>query len=119
MSDTNMNAAAGAKEPDATENARAEMPNEDMGRVNAAARAARLVDAIFGKRRKGPSTPSERIVKLAQDRDIVYDIIKHATDEFNEESDDAQKAYLKKYIDALTVAKDATAERIRALLAET
>ena len=117
MSDTNMNAAIGAKEQDTDMDARTEMPNDDVARARA--RAEHFIDRILGGGRKRPSTPSERIVKLAQDRDIVYDIIRHATDEFNEESDDAQKAYLKKYIDALTVAKDATAERIRALLAET
>ena len=77
------------------------------------------LDRIFGGGHSRPATPSERIVKLARDRDILYDIIAHVTDEFKSETDDAHKAFLKTYMENLMGAKDAITERIRTLLSET
>ena len=148
MSDSNMNAKTEAAEnkkvpvdenqraaisPDTSkndaipENQRPIMPEEDKRRLRAM-RGKCVPDVLrrfLGEATKDhEDTPSEKLVKAAKERDILFDMInnwKESLDELvgregagkNEDAD-----FIREYIAALSAAKDVLTRRITALLAQ-
>lgn len=140
MSDSNMNAkteAAENKSVPVDESQRPIMPEEnrlapeeDKRRIRALRGGKCVPDVlrrIIGEATKDhPDTPSEKLVKAAKERDILFDMINHWQDELDEavgrecatgKNDDAD--FIREYIAALSAAKDVLTRRITALLAQT
>lgn len=150
MSDSNMNAKTEAAEnksvpvdesqrpiaPDTSKNdaipesQRPIMLEEDKRRIRAMRGGKCVPDVlrrIIGEATKDhPDTPSEKLVKAAKERDILFDMINHWKDELDEavgrecatgKNEDAD--FIREYIAALSAAKDVLTRRITALLAQT
>lgn len=133
MSDSNMNAkteAAENKSVPADESQRPVMPEEDKRRLRAMRGPKCIPDVlrqVLGEATKDHvDTPSEKLVKVAKERDILFDMINHwkecldeavgrecATGKNPEDAD-----FIREYIAALTAAKDVLTRRITALLAQ-
>lgn len=67
-------------------------------------------------------TPSEKIVNLAKERDLVYDAIKFKTIDLEKAKSDNEKEeveFIEKSISALKEQKDVLTKRIKTLLDET
>lgn len=148
MSDSNMNAKTEAAEnksvpvdesqrpvtPDTTkndaipENQRPIMPEEDKRRIRAMRGGKCVPDVlrrIIGEATKDHvDTPSEKLVKVAKERDILFDMINHWKENLDEavgregadKNEDAD--FIREYIAALSAAKDVLTRRITALLAQ-
>lgn len=150
MSDSNMNAkteAAENKSVPADESQRPVMPDTDKN--NAIPESQRPITLEEDKRRphamRGPKcvpdvlrriigeatkdhedTPSEKLVKAAKERDILFDMInnwKECLDEAVKRETSTGKNpedadFIREYIAALTAAKDVLTRRITALLAQ-
>lgn len=133
MSDSNMNAkteAAENKSVPADESQRPVMPEEDKRRLRAMRGPKCIPDVLrqaLGEATKDHvDTPSEKLVKVAKERDILFDMINH----WKECLDEAVKRetstgknpedadFIREYIAALTAAKDVLTRRITALLAQ-
>lgn len=120
MSDPNMNA-----NTPIDESQRPVMPEEDKRPIVAFAnmgndRGADILGRILGEATKDHiDTPSEKIVKLAKERDILFDMINDKKDDLEKEQDKSHTVFLKKYIAALTSAKDVITRRITDLLSQT
>lgn len=143
MSDSNMNAKTEAAEhknvsvdesqpaisPDTSKNdaipesQRPVMPEEDKRRLRAM-RGAKCVPDILGRilgeaTKDHVDTPSEKIVKLAKERDILFDMINNKKEDLEKEQDKSHSEFLKEYIAALASAKDVITRRIMDLLSQT
>lgn len=133
MSDSNMNAkteAAENKSVPADESQRPVMPEEDKRRLRAMRGPKCIPDVlrqVLGEATKDHvDTPSEKLVKVAKERDILFDMINH----WKECLDEAVKRetstgknpedadFIREYIAALTAAKDVLTRRITVLLAQ-
>ena len=77
-----------------------------------------FIEAITGKREL---TPSEKIVKLARERDTVYDRLNAKKNSLEElKGSDAEEAdFLKKQIEMLEEQKKLLGDRIKKLINET
>lgn len=104
-------------------------PEEDKRRIRAMRGPKCVPDVlrrIIGEATKDhEDTPSEKLVKVAKERDILFDMINHWKEELDEvvgregaaaKSEDA--AFIREYIAALSAAKDVLTRRITALLAQ-
>ena len=104
-------------------------PEEDKRRLRAMRGPKCVPDVlrrIIGEATKDhEDTPSEKLVKVAKERDILFDMINHWKEELDEvvgregasaKSEDA--AFIREYIAALSAAKDVLTRRITALLAQ-
>lgn len=146
MSESNMNAKTEAAEnktvpaderpitPDtnksvpADESQRPVMPEEDKRRLRAMRGPKCIPDVlrqVLGEATKDHvDTPSEKLVKVAKERDILFDMINHWKENLDEavgregadKNEDAD--FIREYIAALTAAKDVLTRRITALLAQ-
>ena len=131
MSDSNMNAkteAAENKSVPADESQRPVMPEEDKRRLRAMRGPKCIPDVlrqVLGEATKDHvDTPSEKLVKVAKERDILFDMINHWKEKLDEavgregadKNEDAD--FIREYIAALTAAKDVLTRRITALLAQ-
>lgn len=131
MSDSNMNAkteAAENKSVPADESQRPVMPEEDKRRLRAMRGPKCIPDVlrqVLGEATKDHvDTPSEKLVKVAKERDILFDMINHWKENLDEavgregadKNEDAD--FIREYIAALTAAKDVLTRRITALLAQ-
>lgn len=132
MSESNMNAkteAAENKSVPADESQRPVMPEEDKRRLRAMRGPKCIPDVlrqVLGEATKDHvDTPSEKLVKVAKERDILFDMINHWKDELDEavgrecatgKNEDAD--FIREYIAALSAAKDVLTRRITALLAQ-
>lgn len=133
MSESNMNAkteAAENKSVPADESQRPVMPEEDKRRLRAMRGPKCIPDVlrqVLGEATKDHvDTPSEKLVKVAKERDILFDMINH----WKECLDEAVKRetstgknpedadFIREYIAALSAAKDVLTRRITALLAQ-
>lgn len=150
MSDSNMNAKTEAdenKKVAVDESQRPVMPDTDKN--NAIPESQRPITPEEDKRRphamRGPKcvpdvlrriigeatkdhedTPSEKLVKAAKERDILFDMVNHWKEELDEvvgrecatgkNPEDAD--FIREYIAALSAAKDVLTRRITALLAQ-
>lgn len=148
MSDSNMNAKTEAAEnvpvdesqrpiaPDTSKNdaipesQRPIMPEEDKRRLRAMRGGKCVPDVLrrfLGEATKGhEETPSEKLVKAAKERDILFDMINNWKENLDEmvgregaagKNEDAD--FIREYIAALSAAKDVLTRRITALLAQT
>lgn len=150
MSDSNMNAKTEAAEhknvsvdesqpaisPDTSKNdaipesQRPVMPEEDKRRLRAMRGGKCVPDVLrrfLGEATKGhEDTPSEKLVKAAKERDILFDMINNWKENLDEmvgregaagKNEDAD--FIREYIAALSAAKDVLTRRITALLAQT
>lgn len=114
MNETNMN----EKEIPTDESQRPGMPEE--GTRERAERVSDILGSILGGAIKGHvDTPSEKIVKLAKERDILFDAINDKKEDFKKTQDMAHMTFLKEYIAALSSAKDVITRRITDLLSQT
>lgn len=80
------------------------------------------LNALIDKLANRKPTPSEKIVKLAKERDCIYDTIKLKKQELEkaqESNDKDDIEFLNKSIDALKEQKNALTKRIKTLLDET
>lgn len=148
MSDSNMNAKTEAAEnknvpvdesqrpiaPDTSKNdaipesQRPIMPEEDKRRLRAMRGGKCVPDVlrrILGETTKDhEDTPSEKLVKAAKERDILFDMINNWKENLDElvgregagKNEDAD--FIREYIAALSAAKDVLTRRITALLAQ-
>lgn len=131
MSESNMNAkteAAENKSVPADESQRPVMPEEDKRRLRAMRGPKCIPDVlrqVLGEATKDHvDTPSEKLVKVAKERDILFDMINHWKENLDEavgregadKNEDAD--FIREYIAALTAAKDVLTRRITALLAQ-
>ena len=133
MSESNMNAkteAAENKSVPADESQRPIAPEEDKRRLRAARGPKCIPDVlrrVLGEATKDhEDTPSEKLVKVAKERDILFDMINHWKELLDEavgrecasgkNPEDAD--FIREYIAALTAAKDVLTRRITALLAQ-
>lgn len=131
MSDSNMNAkteAAENKSVPADESQRPVMPEEDKRRLRAMRGPKCIPDVlrqVLGEATKDHvDTPSEKLVKVAKERDILFDMINHWKENLDEtvgregadKNEDAD--FIREYIAALSAAKDVLTRRITALLAQ-
>lgn len=131
MSDSNMNAkteAAENKSVPADESQRPVMPEEDKRRLRAMRGLKCIPDVlrqVLGEATKDHvDTPSEKLVKVAKERDILFDMINHWKENLDEavgregadKNEDAD--FIREYIAALSAAKDVLTRRITALLAQ-
>lgn len=131
MSESNMNAkteAAEDKTVPADESQRPVMPEEDKRRLRAMRGPKCIPDVlrqVLGEATKDHvDTPSEKLVKVAKERDILFDMINHWKENLDEavgregadKNEDAD--FIREYIAALTAAKDVLTRRITALLAQ-
>ena len=104
-------------------------PEEDKRRLRAMRGPKCVPDVlrrIIGEATKDHvDTPSEKLVKVAKERDILFDMINHWKENLDEvvgregaaaKSEDA--AFIREYIAALSAAKDVLTRRITALLAQ-
>ena len=122
MRDPNMNA-----NTPTDESQRPVTPEEDKraiaGRERIRERAKCVPDIlgrILGEATKDHvDTPSEKIVKLAKERDILFDMINNKKDDLEKEQDKSHTVFLKEYIAALSSAKDVITRRITDLLSQT
>ena len=132
MSDSNMNAkteAAENKSVPADESQRPVMPEEDKRRLRAMRGPKCIPDVlrqVLGEATKDHvDTPSEKLVKVAKERDILFDMINHWKEKLDEavgregadKNEDAD--FIREYLAALTAAKDVLTRRITALLSQT
>ena len=86
-----------------------------------------ILGRILGEATKDHvDTPSEKLVKAAKERDILFDMINHWRDRLDEavghvcatgKNEDAD--FIREYLAALTAAKDVLTRRITALLSQT
>lgn len=133
MSDSNMNAkteAAENKSVPADESQRPVMPEEDKRRLRAMRGPKCIPDVlrqVLGEATKDHvDTPSEKLVKVAKERDILFDMINHWKEKLDEavgrecatgkNPEDAD--FIREYIAALSAAKDVLTRRITTLLAQ-
>jgi len=131
MSESNMNAkteAAENKSVPADESQRPVMPEEDKRRLRAMRGPKCIPDVlrqVLGEATKDHvDTPSEKLVKVAKERDILFDMINHWKENLDEavgregadKNEDAD--FIREYIAALSAAKDVLTRRITALLAQ-
>lgn len=131
MSESNMNAkteAAENKTVPADESQRPVMPEEDKRRIRAMRGPKCIPDVlrqVLGEATKDHvDTPSEKLVKVAKERDILFDMINHWKENLDEavgregadKNEDA--AFIREYIASLSAAKDVLTRRITALLAQ-
>lgn len=131
MSESNMNAkteAAENKSVPADESQRPVMPEEDKRRLRAMRGPKCIPDVlrqVLSEATKDHvDTPSEKLVKVAKERDILFDMINHWKENLDEavgregadKNEDAD--FIREYIAALTAAKDVLTRRITALLAQ-
>jgi len=131
MSESNMNAkteAAENKSVPADESQRPIAPEEDKRRLRAMRGPKCIPDVlrqVLGEATKDHvDTPSEKLVKVAKERDILFDMINHWKENLDEavgregadKNEDAD--FIREYIAALTAAKDVLTRRITALLAQ-
>lgn len=131
MSESNMNAkteAAENKTVPADESQRPVMPEEDKRRLRAMRGPKCIPDVlrqVLGEATKDHvDTPSEKLVKVAKERDILFDMINHWKENLDEavgregadKNEDAD--FIREYIAALSAAKDVLTRRITALLAQ-
>lgn len=122
MSESNMNA-----NTPIDESQRPVMPEEDNREIAARERMRErakcvpdILGRILGEATKGHvDTPSEKIVKLAKERDILFDMINNRKEDFEKEQDVSHATFLKEYIAVLTSAKDVITHRITDLLSQT
>lgn len=80
------------------------------------------LNALIDKLANHKPNPSEKIVKLAKERDCIYDIIeckKHELEEAQESNDKDDIEFFNKNIDALKEQKNILTKRIKTLLDET
>ena len=131
MSESNMNAKTEAtenKSAPADESQRPVMPEEDKRRLRAMRGPKCIPDVlrqVLGEATKDHvDTPSEKLVKVAKERDILFDMINHWKENLDEavgregadKNEDAD--FIREYIAALSAAKDVLTRRITALLAQ-
>jgi len=104
------------------------MPEEEDKRPIAARERMRerakcvpdILGRILGEATKDHvDTPSEKIVKLAKERDILFDMINNKKEDLEKEQDKSHSGFLKEYIAALAAAKDVITRRITDLLSQT
>lgn len=107
MSDSNMNANTPIDEARERIRECAKCVPDILGRI--------LCEATKGH----VDTPSEKIVKLVKDRDILFDMINSKKEDLEKEHDKSHTVFLKEYIAALTSAKDGITRRIMDLLSQT
>lgn len=108
MSDSNMNTNIPIDESQ-----RPVMPEEDK-------RVPDILGRILGEATKDHvATPSEKIVKLARERDLLFDMINNKKEDLEKEQDKSHGMFLKEYIAALTFVKDVITRRITDLLSQT
>lgn len=80
------------------------------------------LNALIDKLANHEPTPSEKIVKLAKERDCIYDMIERKKQELEkalESNDKDDIEFLNKSIDALKEQKNVLTKRIKTLLDET
>ncbi len=80
------------------------------------------ISALIDKLANHELTPSEKIVKLAKERDCTYDMIERKKQELEkalESNDKDDIEFLNKSIDALKEQKNVLTKRIKTLLDET
>lgn len=131
MSESNMNAkteTAENKNVPTDESQRPVMPEEDKRRLRAMRGPKCIPDVlrqVLGEATKDHvDTPSEKLVKVAKERDILFDMINNWKENLDEvvgregadKNEDAD--FIREYIAALTAAKDVLTRRITALLAQ-
>lgn len=122
MSDSNMNA-----NTTIDESQRPSMPEEDRREVAVRERMRErakcvpdILCRILGEATKDHvDTPSEKIVKLVKERDILFDMINNKKEDLEKERDKAHSGFLGEYIAALVAAKDVITRRITVLLSQT
>lgn len=130
MSDSNMNAkteAAEDKNVPVDEGQRAVMPEDDGRTLHARERMCEqlkrspdILGRILGEAIKDHvDTPSEKILKLAKERDILFDMINNKKKDLEKEQDKSHAVFLKEYIAALTSVKDVITRRMADLLSQT
>lgn len=79
-----------------------------------------ILGCILGEATKGHvDTPSEKIVKLAKERDILFDMINNNEEDLEKEQDKSHSEFLQEYVATLAAAKDVITRRIRDLLSQT
>ena len=79
-----------------------------------------ILGRILGEATKDHvDTPSEKIVKLAKERDILFDMISNKKENLEKEQDKSHSEFLQEYVAALAAAKDVITRRIRDLLFQT
>jgi len=110
------------------ESQRPVMPEEEDKRPIAARERMRerakcvpdILGRILGEATKDHvDTPSEKIVKLAKERDILFDMINNKKEDLEKEQDKSHSEFLKEYIASLAAAKDVITRRITDLLSQT
>ena len=122
MSDSNMNANTPTDEAQ-----RPVMMEEDRRAIAARERIrerAKRVPDILGRilceaTKDHVDTPSEKIVKLVKERDILFDMIHSKKEDLEKEQDKSHTVFLKEYIATLTSAKDVITRRVTDLLSQT
>lgn len=80
------------------------------------------LNALIDKLANHELTQSEKIVKLAKERDCIYDMIEHKKQELEkaqESNDKDDIEFLNKSIDTLKEQKNVLTKRIKTLLDET
>lgn len=79
-----------------------------------------ILGRILGEATKDHvDTPSEKIVKLAKERDILFDMINNNAEDLEKEQDKSHSEFLQEYVATLAAAKDVITRRIRDLLSQT
>ena len=103
-------------------------PEEDKRRLRAMRGPKCIPDVlrrVLGEATKDhEDTPSEKLVKVAKERDILFDMINNWKERLDEavgregaaKSEDV--AFMREYIEALSAAKDVLTRRITVLLAQ-
>lgn len=130
MSDMNAKTeAAENKSVPADESQRPAMPEEDKRRLRAMRGPKCIPDVlrqVLGEATKDHvDTPSETLVKVAKERDILFDMINNWKEKLDEavgregadKNEDAD--FIREYIAALSAAKDVLTRRITDLLSQT
>ena len=79
-----------------------------------------ILGRILGEATKDHvDTPSEKIVRLAKERDILFDMINNNEEDLEKEQDKSHSEFLQEYVATLAAAKDVITRRITDLLSQT
>ena len=121
MSDSNMNASTPIEEDRRDRCPRSLPAIAARERIREHAKCVPdILGRILGEATKDHGdTPSEKIVMLARERDLLFDMINNKKEDLEKEQDKSHCAFLKEYIAFLTSAKDAITRRITDLLSQT